>query len=351
MAKVLMKGNEAMGKAAIFAGCKCFFGYPITPQNEIPEYMSRALPEVGGSFVQAESEIAAINMLYGASGGGVRCLTSSSSPGIALKQEGISYMAGAELPGVIINMMRGGPGLGGIQPAQSDYNMCVKGGGNGDYHCVVLAPASIQEAVEITFEAFDIADQYRNPVIILGDGVIGQMMEPVSFDNLTKREIKEKTWATTGTKEKRKPNVINSLMLNTQELEDHNIALFKKYAEIEKNEQKSELYKTEDADLIMVAYGTTSRICKNAIDSLREKGIKAGLFRPISLYPFPEKTLDSLKEGKKLLVVEMSMGQMLNDVKLYSKCRHEIHFYGRTGGVIPTSEEVYDKALQILGGE
>lgn len=350
MAKVLMKGNEAMGKAAILAGCKCFFGYPITPQNEIPEYMSKALPEVGGSFVQAESEIAAINMLYGASGTGTRCLTSSSSPGIALKQEGITYMAGAELPGVIINMMRGGPGLGGIQPAQSDYNMCVKGGGNGDYRIISLAPATVQEAVEMTMEAFDLADHYRTPVMILSDGIIGQMMEPVDFDIKFERKLEEKTWATTGTKGERAPNIVNSLYLAAEELEEHNIKLFEKYKEIENKEQKSELYKTEGAELILVAYGTTSRISRNVVDQLNQEGYKVGMFRPLTLWPFPVEALNSLKEGTKLLVVEMSMGQMVEDVKLYSNCKYPIDFYGRTGGVIPTPDEILVKAKEILGG-
>lgn len=351
MAKVLMKGNEAVGKAAILAGCKCFFGYPITPQNEIPEYLSHALPAVGGSFVQAESEIAAINMLYGAAGTGTRCLTSSSSPGIALKQEGITYMAGAELPGVIINMMRGGPGLGGIQPAQSDYNMCVKGGGNGDYRVLSYAPASVQEAVELTVAAFDLADFYRTPVMILADGIIAQMMEPVDFDNIKRVETTEKNWATTGTKGQREPNIINSLYLAAEELEIHNHNLFKKYAIMEEKEQQAELYKTHDADLIFVSYGTTSRICRNVVDQLRSEGHKVGLFRPITLWPFPVKALDSLDPGKKLLSVEMSMGQMVEDVKLYSKCKHEISFFGRTGGVIPTPAEIYAKAKEILGGK
>lgn len=351
MAKILMKGNEAMGKAAIVAGCKCFFGYPITPQNEIPEYLSHALPAIGGAFVQAESEVAAINMLYGASGTGTRCLTSSSSPGIALKQEGITYMAGAELPGVIINMMRGGPGLGGIQPAQSDYNMCVKGGGNGDYRIISLAPASVQEAVDMTIDSFDLADHYRTPVMILADGIIGQMMEPVSFDNIVTRKQEEKTWATVGTKGLREPNIVNSLYLAAEDLEVHNINLFKKYATIIEKEQKSELYKTDDADLILVAYGTTSRICRNVVDQMRAEGKKVGMFRPITLWPFPEKALDSIEKCKKLLVVEMSMGQMVEDVKLYSKYKHEISFFGRTGGIIPTPEEIYNYANKVLGGE
>lgn len=352
MAKVLMKGNEALGKAAIMAGCKCFFGYPITPQNEIPEYLSHALPENGGSYVQAESEVAAINMLYGAAGAGVRCLTTSSSPGIALKQEGISYMAGAELPGVIVNMMRGGPGLGGIQAAQSDYNMCVKGGGNGDYRVLSLAPASVQETVDLTVLAFDLADKYRTPVMIAADGIIGQVMEPVSFDNIKIDKMYDKSsWATTGTNRERKPNIINSLYLATEELEQHNINLFKKYNEIEEKEQRSELYNTEDAELVFVAYGSTSRIVRNVIDQLREEGYKVGLFRPITLWPFPKKAFDTIKTGTNLLVVEMSMGQLVTDIELYSKCRHTISFYGRSGGVIPTPQEIYTKAKEILGGK
>ncbi|MGL4946021.1 MAG: 3-methyl-2-oxobutanoate dehydrogenase subunit VorB [Fusobacteriaceae bacterium] len=351
MAKVLMKGNEAMGKAAIVAGCKCFFGYPITPQNEVPEYMSKALPEVGGSFVQAESEVAAINMIYGAAGAGVRCMTSSSSPGIALKQEGITYLAGAELPSVIINMMRGGPGLGGIQPAQSDYNMCVKGGGNGDYRTIVLAPASVQEAVDMTMDAFDLADHYRNPVMIVADGIIGQMMEPVSFDNKVERKSEPKSWASTGTKGEREPNIINSLYLSAEDLEDHNIKLFKKYHIVKEKEQRVDLYKMEDAELIFVAYGTTARICRNVVDQLREEGYKVGMFRPLTLWPFPEKAMDEIKSGKTLLVVEMSMGQMVEDIKSFAKCRHQIEFYGRTGGVIPTPDEIYDYAKKVLGGK
>ncbi|MGL4402564.1 MAG: 3-methyl-2-oxobutanoate dehydrogenase subunit VorB [Fusobacteriaceae bacterium] len=351
MSKVLMKGNEAIGKAAIVAGCKCFFGYPITPQNEVPEYMSKALPEVGGAFVQAESEVAAINMVYGAAGAGVRCMTSSSSPGIALKQEGITYLAGAELPSVIVNMMRGGPGLGGIQPAQSDYNMCVKGGGNGDYRTIVLAPASVQEAVDMTMDAFDLADHYRNPVMIVADGIIGQMMEPVSFDKKVERNSEEKTWASTGTKGEREPNIINSLYLSAEDLEDHNIKLFKKYDIVKEKEQKVELYKMDDAELIFVAYGTTARICRNVVDQLREEGQKVGMFRPLTLWPFPEKAMDEIEAGKTLLVVEMSMGQMVEDIKSFAKCRHKIEFYGRTGGVIPTPDEIYDYAKKVLGGK
>lgn len=346
-----MKGNEAIGRAAIAAGLKCFFGYPITPQNELPEYLAKELPKVGGSFVQAESEVSAINMLYGASGTGTRCMTSSASPGIALKQEGITYMAGAELPGVIMNMMRGGPGLGGIQPAQSDYNMCVKGGGNGDYRIITLAPASVQEAVDMTIDAFDLADHYRTPVMLLADGIIGQMMEPVSFDNMNIRPTEAKTWATTGTKGEREPNIVNSLYLAAEDLEIHNINLFKKYDKIIATEQKAEHFMTEDAELVFVAYGTTSRICRNVVMQMRKEGLKVGMWRPQTLWPFPVDSLKELKDGRKLLVVEMSMGQMVEDVKLYSECKHEIKFYGRAGGVIPSPDEVQEAAMKFLGGK
>ncbi|SHK26230.1 3-methyl-2-oxobutanoate dehydrogenase subunit VorB [Tepidibacter formicigenes] len=350
MAKVLMKGNEAVGRAAIEAGCKYFFGYPITPQNEIPEYMSRELPKVGGMFVQAESEVSAINMIYGGAGAGARVMTSSSSPGIALKQEGITYIAGAELPAVIINMMRGGPGLGGIQPSQADYFMSTRGGGNGDYRTPVYAPATVQEAVDMVMEAFEVADYYRTPVMVVADGMIGQMMEPVEFKAPKKRDLPEKTWATTGTKGQRKPNVINSLFLDPQQLEDHCFRLDKKYKEIEKNEVKYEMYKTEDAELVFVAYGTTSRVVKNAVEALREQGIKAGLIRPITLWPFPFKAFNEIPNAKNLLVVEMSTGQMIDDVKIANEGRLPIHFYGRTGGMIPTPDGIIQKAKEVLGG-
>lgn len=349
MAKVLMKGNEAVAKAAIEAGCINFFGYPITPQNEIPEYMSRELPKIGGVFLQAESEVAAINMVYGAAGAGVRVMTSSSSPGIALKQEGISYIAGAELPAVIVNMMRGGPGLGGIQPSQADYFMSTKGGGNGDYRHIVYAPATIQEAVDMTMEAFEVADYYRMPVMVVGDGMIGQMMEPVEFNAPPKRDLQEKTWASVGTKGERKPNVINSLYLDAKELEDHNERLQKKYNEIMEKEARWEDYKTEDADIIMVAYGTTARITKNAVDQLREEGIKAGVIRPKTLWPFPDKAFENLS-CKALLTVEMSMGQMVEDVRLAINGRIPVHFVGRSGGMIPEPVMVVDKVKEILGG-
>lgn len=352
MAKILMKGNEAFGRAAIQAGCHYFFGYPITPQSELPEYLSRELPKVGGAFVQAESEVAAINMVYGAGGSGTRVMTSSSSPGVALKQEGITYCAGAEVPCVVLNVMRGGPGLGTIQPSQSDYYMATKGGGNGDYRTPVFAPASVQEAVDMIIEAFDVADLYRTPVMVLADGMIGQMMEPVDFDKERKtREIPQKTWATTGTKGQRKPNVINSLYLQSEELEQHNLKLEKKYKAIEENEVQYEMYHTEDAELVFVAYGTVSRIVKTTVDQLREEGYKVGLIRPKTLWPFPKEAFKKIPNAKNLLVVEMSLGQMIDDVKLASECKLPVDFYGRSGGMIPSPAAIGQKAKEIIGGE
>jgi len=353
MAKELWKGNEAVAEAAIKAGCRFFFGYPITPQNEIPEYMAMKMPQIGGCFLQAESEVAAINMVYGAAGAGARVMTSSSSPGISLKQEGITYIAGAELPCVVVNMVRGGPGLGGIQPAQSDYFQSCKGGGHGDYKLVVLAPSSVQEAVDLVQEAFDIADQYRNPVLILGDGMIGQMMEPVEFGEVKKRKLTEKTWATVGTKSERKPNIINSLFIEASDCERHNLHIFEKYAEIEKNEVQVETYNLEGAELVFVAYGTTARIVKNAINSLAKEGIKAGLIRPITLWPYPSKTIEeaaSQASVKMFLSVEMSMGQMVEDVRLAVNGKKPVHFYGRTGGMFPTPKAIAEEAKKILGG-
>jgi len=351
MAKILMKGNEAFGKAAIEAGCHYFFGYPITPQSELPEYLSRELPKVGGAFVQAESEVAAINMVYGAGGTGTRVMTSSSSPGVALKQEGITYCAGAEVPCVILNIMRGGPGLGTIQPSQSDYYMSTKGGGNGDYRTPVVAPASVQEAVDMIIEAFDVADIYRTPAMVVADGMIGQMMEPVDFDKERRtRELPEKTWASNGTKGKRTPNVINSLYLQSEELEQHNLKLEKKYQAIEENEVQYEMYNTEDAELVFVAYGTVSRIVKTTVDQMREEGHKVGLIRPKTLWPFPNKAFKEIPNAKNLLVVEMSLGQMIDDVKLACECKLPVDFYGRSGGMIPSPAEIANKAKEIIGG-
>lgn len=352
MAKVLMKGNEAIGAAAIKAGCHYFFGYPITPQNEIPEYMSRELPKIGGTFVQAESEVAAINMVYGAAGAGARVMTSSSSPGIALKQEGISYIAGAELPCVVVNVVRGGPGLGGIQPAQSDYFQATRGGGNGDYRMPVYAPASIQETCDLLIEAFDVADMYRTPVMVVADGMIGQMMEPIEFKAPEAKELPAKDWATDGTKGQRKPNIVNSLFIDPQDLEDHCIKLEKKYALMEEKECKVEEYKLEGAEVVIAAYGTTSRIVKNAIERLEEEGIKVGLIRPITLWPFPFKSFDKIEETTKaVLTVEMSTGQMIDDVKIALNGRKPVHFYGRTGGMIPTPDAIVDEVKKIVRGE
>ena len=352
MSKVLMKGNEAIGAAAIKAGCKYFFGYPITPQNEIPEYMSKALPEAGGVFVQAESEVSAINMVYGAAGCGVRVMTSSSSPGIALKQEGITYIAGAELPCVIVNIVRGGPGLGGIQPAQSDYYQATRGGGNGDYKVLVLAPANLQEMVDMVQEAFDIADYYRNPVMVMGDGMIGQMMEPIEFRAPKKRELPDKsTWATTGTEGKRKPHIINSLFLAPQGLEDHNKKLQAKYKAMKAAEVRHEAYNLENAEIVITAYGTTSRIAKNAIDALKEEGINVGLIRPQTLWPFPEKAFQDLPDTvKKVLTIEMSEGQMIDDVRLSLNGKIPTEFYGRSGGMIPTPTAIIEKVKEMIGG-
>jgi len=343
MKRELWKGSEAIAEAAIRAGCKAFFGYPITPQNEIPEYMSARMPESGGVFVQSESEIAAVNMLYGAAASGVRAMTSSSSPGVSLKQEGISYMVACQLPAVIVNVMRGGPGLGSIQPAQGDYYQATRGGGNGDYRTVTLAPANIQEAVDLVQDAFDIADQYRNPVIILADGLIGQMMEPIVWKEHTPRELPEKTWAASGRKGRDHNNFITSLFIDAESCEEHNDILKAKYAEMEANEVRYEEILTDDAEVIITAYGTPSRISQTVAENLRKKGIKAGVFRPITLWPFPEAALAALaeKEQVKLFVdVEMSMGQMLDDVRLAVSGRKPVEFYGRYGGTIPSVSEV-----------
>jgi 2-oxoglutarate ferredoxin oxidoreductase subunit alpha len=351
MAKELWKGNEAVAEAAIRAGCRYFFGYPITPQNEIPEYFSRHMPEHGGVFLQAESEVAAINMAYGAAGCGVRVMTSSSSPGISLKQEGITYIAGAELPVVIVNMMRGGPGLGSIAPAQSDYFQATRGGGNGDYRTVVLSPATIQEMTDLTQEAFDIADYYRIPVLILADGMIGQMMEAVEWKTPKPRKLPKKAWATDGTKGERAHNVINSLFIDPKDCAQHNVKLQQKHDLISQNEIRFEETMTEDAELLFVAYGTSARICQSAALRLREAGVKAGVFRPISLWPFPQEALyiAANRAGvKKVLCVEMSMGQMIDDVKISLSGSKPIHFFGTSGGVFPTPNELVEAARGAL---
>ena len=355
MALTLMKGSEAIAEAAIRAGARFFFGYPITPQTEIPEYMSARMPEVGGCFLQAESEVAAINMVYGAAGTGARVITSSSSPGVSLKQEGISYIAGAQLPCVILNVMRGGPGLGSIQASQGDYFQGVKGGGNGDYHLLTYAPASIQEAINIMTFAFDKAEQYRMPVLFLADGIIAQMMEPVEMPEMVEYKVdpEKKPWAATGWKpgdDPAKRAVINSLFINTEDLTIHNDHLQAIYAEARKNEQMWEEYKLEDAEYIITAFGTVSRIARSAVDELREMGIKAGLFRPITVWPFPYEHLKAAadREGvKALLDVEANEGQMLEDVKLAVNGTKHVDFFGHCGSLMPTTEEIKAKILEM----
>ena len=349
----MMKGNEAIAEAAVQAGCRYYFGYPITPQSEIPEYMSRRLPEVGGVFLQAESEIAAINMVYGAAGAGARAMTSSSSPGIALKQEGISYIAGAQLPCVVVNIVRGGPGLGSIQPAQSDYYQATRGGGHGDYRVVVFAPASVQEAVELTQRAFDVADQYRMPAMILGDGVIGQMMEPVEMPEYKPRPLPKKDWAATGWDGKSRPRaVIKSLYIEADRCEELNLALKKQYEEIAKNECMVEEQYMDDAEYVIAAYGTTARIALTAIRQARAQGVKAGLIRPITLWPFPSEAFArAAQKAKKFLTVEMSLGQMVDDVRIAVNGARPVEFYGRTGGVIPGVGEITQQILKLAGRE
>jgi len=339
--KVLMKGNEAIAEAAIASGCLYFFGYPITPQTEISEYMAKRMPKVGGLCLQAESEVAAINMTMGAAAAGSRAMTSSSSPGISLKSEGISYIAGCDLPCLIVNVQRGGPGLGGIQPSQADYYQATRGVGHGDMRLIVVAPSSVQEMASLTAEAFDLADQYRMPAMLLADGALGQMMEPVDFSLFPKRELAEKDWAACGHGGTRKKNIVNSLYIDPVVLEKSVIERYERYAEIEKNEVKYESYMTDDADVVIVAYGITARICKSAINEVRAAGIKAGLLRPITLWPFPKKALNEIADNTKaFLTVEMSMGQMIDDVKLAVDGKAPVHFYGRTGGMIPAVEEV-----------
>ena len=341
--KKLWKGNEAIAEAAVAAGCRYFFGYPITPQNEIPEYLSWRLFEVGGAFIQAESEVSAINMVYGAAGAGARAMTSSSSPGISLKQEGISYIAGADLPCVIVNIMRSGPGLGGIQPAQGDYFQATKGGGHGDYHCIVYAPCSIQEFVDITYRAFDVADEYRTPVMIIGDGMLGQMMEPAEIPPMRDLStLPKKDWAACGHADG-KQRLINSIRIDSDDLEQFNHHLFEKYKVIAEKETKFEEYKTEDAEIIFVAYGSVARICKAAVVELRAQGIKAGLIRPITLYPYPTEVIANRAKCdnvKKFITVELSMGQMVEDVRLAVNGAKPVEFYGRCGGNVMMPEDL-----------
>ena len=355
MAKKLMKGCEAIGEAAIRAGCKLFFGYPITPQNEIPEYLSHRLPQVGGTFVQAESEVAASNMIYGASGTGERVFTSSSSPGISLMQEAVSYLAGAELPTVIVNIMRCGPGLGGILPSQADYFQATKGGGHGDYCVPVLAPSSVQEAADLVQDAFDLADYSRTPVYVLGDGLIGQMMEPVEFKEgrQPRKTLPPKTWATTGWKGDRPRAVINSLFLDAATLERHNFKLQAKYAEMRRDDVRFAKYGAEgDLDVLVIAYGTVARVCQTAMDELKDLGARLALLRPISLFPYPYAAIEEAAlRAKAVLVVELSAGQMVQDVHLAVKGRRPVHFYGRMGGMLATPDEVAKKIREVLSGE
>jgi 2-oxoglutarate ferredoxin oxidoreductase subunit alpha len=347
--RVMMKGNEAIAEGAIRAGCRFFFGYPITPQNEIPEYMARRMPEVGGTFIQAESEISAINMVYGAGGAGVRAMTSSSSPGVTLKMEGISYIAGAEVPCVVVNVSRGGPGLGGLAPSQADYFQATKGGGHGDYRLIVFAPSSVQECLDMMFDAFVAADKYRNPAMILADGLLGQMMEPVILHEITDLKIPPKPWATTGAAGGRPLNLINSLGLVGEDLEKINQRIQKKYREIEANEVRFEEENTADADLVMVAYGTSARVSRAAALKARAQGKKVGIFRPITLWPFPSKQLTLLaKAGKRFLVVEMSAGQMVEDVRLAAGNQVDVDFFGRLNGAIPSVNEVYNEIMKLM---
>jgi 2-oxoglutarate ferredoxin oxidoreductase subunit alpha len=352
MSKVLMKGNEALGEAAIRAGCVHFFGYPITPQTEIPEYLCKRLPEVQGVFLQAESEVAAIHMVYGAAGAGIRCMTSSSSPGISLMAEGMSYIAACELPCVVINMMRAGPGLGGILPAQSDYFQATRGHGHGDYQCIVLAPASVQEAVDLMMLAFDLAEKYRNPVMVCADGMIGQMMEPVEFRKEGRGPpMPENDWALTGC-EGRPRRIVNSLYLNPEQNFAYNVRLKEKYDRAAREEVRFELYGDEHPDLLLVAFGTMARICKSAIDDVRREGRRVGLFRPITLNPWPyaacRAAMDGMPKGAKVLDVEMSMGQMIYDVKLAAEGTRTIEFFGKAGGLVPSPDQVAERIRALL---
>lgn len=352
MSKVLMKGNEAIGEGAIRAGCRHFFGYPITPQSELPHYLAKRMPEVGGVFLQAESETSSINMVYGAAGAGLRVMTSSSSPGLSLMQEGISYLVGAELPCVIVNVMRGGPGLGNIAPAQSDYFQAVKGGGHGDYKLIVLAPASVQEVIDMMQLAFDLGDKYRTPVMVVGDGIIGQMMEPVELaDEVMVPEIPAKPWAASGLRGREKNNIINSLYIVPEDCEDLNKKLFAKYQIIASEETRWEEYQLEDAEIVLTGFGTAARIAKSVVDKARAEGIKAGLIRPITLWPFPtEVYARAAQTAQQFLCIEMSMGQMLEDVRLAVNGQRPVHFYGRSGGMVPLAKDVFAEVKKLLGG-
>ena len=348
--RVLMKGNEAIAEAAIRAGCRHYFGYPITPQTEIAAYMAKKMPKIGGVFLQAESEIASINMVYGAAAAGMRVMTSSSSPGISLKAEGLSYIAGSDVPALVVNVQRGGPGLGGIQPSQSDYFQATKGGGHGDYRMIVLAPASVQEMASLTIKGFNLADKYLMTSMILADGTIGQMMEPITFED-AEIEVYEKPWALTGTKGERKHNVVNSLYLQPDQLEIKNFERYERYKTVEENEAMWEEYMMEDAEYCVVAFGIASRVAKNAVVAARAEGIKVGLIRPITLWPFPKKALaKAADQVKAFLSVELNMGQMIEDVKLYTQCKKPVSLCCRCGGMIPSPEEVLESIRNLSKG-
>ncbi len=349
--KVLMKGNEAFGEGAIRAGCRYTFAYPITPQSELAHFLARRLPEIGGVFVQAESEVAAINMVFGAAAAGARVMTSSSSPGISLMQEGISYIVGARLPCVVVNIMRGGPGLGNIAPAQGDYWQAVKGGGHGDYRHIVLAPASVPEIIELMELAFDLADKYRGPVMVVGDGILGQMMEPVELGSAEATPaVPAKPWAITGQEGRTTRNVISSLHIVPEENEKFNLELAATFAEIERVEQRYEEYRVEDAALVLVAFGTVARIAKAVVDRARAAGLPVGMIRPITLWPFPrDRIRQAVAQAAGFLVVEMSFGQMLEDVRLSVDGKKPVHFFGRPGGTVPTVREVFAEVEKIMG--
>ena len=348
--KVLMKGNEAIAEAAILAGCRHYVGYHITPQTEIAAYMAKKMPKIGGCFLQAESEIAAINMVYGVSSTGKRVMTSSSSPGIALKSEGLSYLAGADLPAFIVNVQRGGPGLGGIQPSQSDYFQATRAGGHGDFRMLVLAPASVQEMADLTVKGFELADKYRMTAMVLADGTMGQMMEPVSLD-YDIAPAPEKPWATTGTKMEREHNIVNSLFLAPEELEKFNFDRYERYKYIEENEAMYEEYMMDDAEIVLVAFGIAARVTKNAINEARKLGIKAGLIRPITLWPFPKAPFEKAVDNAKAFIsVELSMGQMIEDVRLATECKRPVTLCNRAGGMIPSPEQVLEAIKEAANG-
>ena len=347
MAKEMLKGNEAIAEAAIRAGLEAFFGYPITPQSELLEHMSRRMPELGRVFLQAESEVAAINMVYGAACAGVRVMTSTSGPGFSLMQEGLSYIAGSEVPAVVVNIMRGGPGLGNIQPSQGDYFQVTRSAGHGDFHPIVLAPATVQESIDLVTLAFDLAEKYRTLVIVAGDGSIGQMMEPAELPPMRPLRKERPSWALTGAKG-REPNVITSLYLGAANLEKLNLRLQEKLARIEANEIRYKEYMTEDAELLLVGFGTAGRVCLSVVQEARDRGIKAGLFRPITLWPFPMQRIAELAERVRgILVVEMNAGQMLHDVREAVEGRTPVRFYGRLGGFIPLPDEILPEVEKL----